>query len=361
MSHDNPPRRFPKCMPTDWTPPVPAWSAALPSDGQLIVAYYGVQSSLGADVDEVFEFRSWLAGSLEQSAEGVHCEYAEYVDAQGYYTWLCIGYWSNKTDYERWLASHAYQQYWISDARLSSRVGVFQETLVFASERFETLRSDSQERVGASRVCPVLHGPIREHNYWGGTRDRIAASAYDLLAAGSGKLVSDAAEGGTLGRRVCVQIPDNLAVIRSGQAFGDLEGLEKDIYFGEIEPALRAGMDYLRDYPAQTHCFSCRLLCETDASGNPLSRTFGLAHFASLKHLEDWARSHPTHLRIFDGFIAMATELGGNLKLRLWHEVAVLSQQNQRFEYTNCHSSTGLLAQAESSLVSNSKKPGAQA
>lgn len=361
MSRDDSSRQFPKCMPNGWVPPVPAWSVLMPSDDHLIVAYYGVQSALGAEAHEVAEFRSWLLASLGQAGDAVHCEYAEYVDAQGYYTWLCIGYWLEEARHMHWVGSPEFQDYWLSEERLCSRAGVFQETLTFTSDRFETLQSDVKERAGASRVCPVLHGPIREHNYWGGTRDRIAASAHDLLAAGPGKLTCDASEGVTLRRRVRVQLPDNLVVIRSGQAFEDLQALEKKIYFGDIEPALRAGMDFLRDHPLETGCFSCRLMRETDVLGTPLPRTFGLAHFVSLKHLEDWARSHPTHQRIFNSFIAMATELGSDLKLRLWHEVGVLAQQSQFFEYLNCHSATGLLAPAVSPFISNSNNPGVQA
>jgi len=77
-----------------------------------------------------------------------------------------------------------------------------------------------------------------------------------------------------------------------------------------------------------------------------LPRSFGLAHFVSLQHLEDWAHSHPTHLRIYSEFLSMAKTMGDGLQLRLWHEVAVLPAHDQIFEYLNCHSGTGLLAQA---------------
>ncbi|MFJ7316560.1 phenylacetaldoxime dehydratase family protein [Pseudomonas sp. NPDC098747] len=361
MNRDESSRQFPKCMPNGWVPPVPAWSALAPHDGQLIVAYYGVQSAHGADAREVGEFRDWLLDALRHAGDAVHSEYAAYTDAQGYHTWLCISYWLDEARHAHWEASLVHQDYWLSDVRLSSSVGVFREILTIPADRFEALQSDTQERVGAAHVCPVLHGPIREHNYWGVTRDRIAASGYDQMASDSAGLTFDALEGGTLGRRVRVQIPSNLAVIRSGQAYGDLQGQEKDIYFGEIEPALRAGMDFLSDHPLETGCFSCRLLRETDASGLPLSRSFGLAHFTSLSHLEDWARNHPTHLRIFNSFVAMATKLGGDLKLRLWHEVAVLPAHGQIFEYINCHPDTGLLAQAKPNLFSSSQDSGVQA
>jgi aldoxime dehydratase len=348
-------------MPVGWVPPVPAWSALGPDQGQLIVAYYGVQSIEGAQSDELAHFREWLSTSLHPASDAVYCEYAEYTDAQGYYTWLCIGYWLDETAHAQWANSAAHQDYWLSEARLCNRIGVFREVLSIPADRFEALQSDNHERSGAARACPVLHGPIREHNYWGATRDRIEASGNDCLNADTAGLTRDDPSEITLGRRVVVQVSQNLAVIRSGQAFGDIEGQEEHSYFEEIEPALRAGMDFLGEHPLETGCFSCRLLQETTAVGVPLPRTFGLAHFVSLKHLEDWARDHPTHLRIFNSFIAMATQLGGDLKLRLWHEVAVLPSHGQVFEYLNCHPDTGLLPHAKPNIFPRPQHSGVQA
>ncbi|ROL68811.1 hypothetical protein BK634_13580 [Pseudomonas chlororaphis] len=360
MYRDESSRQFPKCMPSDWVPPVPAWSGLMPYNGQLTVAYYGVQSPLGPNAEGVAGFRSWLATSLSEAGDAVHCEFANYIDVKGCYTWLCIGYWVDETQHARWSASPAHQDYWEHSTCMDRGIGVFREVLSIPADRFETLQSDKLKRTGASRVCPVLHGPIREHNYWGATRDRIAASGYDPLMSEAQGATSDAVEGITLGRRVNVRAPHNLAIIRSGQVLEDLEGLEKQIYFNEIEPALRSGMDFLRDNPLDTGCLSCRLLGETDATGAPLPRTFGLAYFASLKHLEEWARNHPSHLRIFNRFIAMAGQLGGDIKLRLWHEVAVLPTQGQVFEYINCHPATGLLAHARPDAYPTSHDSGVQ-
>jgi hypothetical protein len=36
--------------------------------------------------------------------------------------------------------------------------------------------------------------------------------------------------------------------------------------------------------------------------------------------------------------------LGDAMQLRLWHEVMVLPDQAQSFEYINCHDRTGLMA-----------------
>jgi methyl-accepting chemotaxis protein len=64
-----------------------------------------------------------------------------------------------------------------------------------------------------------------------------------------------------------VAAPGNLAVIRSRQVFGDLQGEERTLYHERIEPALRDGMDYLARNAGETGCLACRLLRETDAQG----------------------------------------------------------------------------------------------
>lgn len=339
-------RSIPKRMPADWLPPVPAWSALSPHEGSLRIAYYGVQTPDGVGSPAVSEFRAWFMTLLKQECAPAHCEYAEFKDLRGHYTWMVIAYWLQADDYHRWSSSVVHQGYWLAPQRLQGVAGVFREVLLVPSERFETLQSSVDERAGAAKVCPVLHGPIREHNYWGGMRDRLVASAEDPLPGAATAPQIDAPAGAARGRRLRVNAPVNLAVIRSGQAFGELQGEERVLYGERIEPALCDGMAFLAARGRDVGCLSCRLLRETDAKGKALPRSFGLAHFVSLQHLEDWAHSHPTHLRIYNEFLSMSKALGDRLQLRLWHEVAVLPAQDQLFEYLNCHFGTGLLAQA---------------
>jgi aldoxime dehydratase len=84
-------------------------------------------------------------------------------------------------------------------------------------------------------------------------------------------------------------------------------------------------------------------MIETDGDGVARKRGFATAHFDSLTRLEDWAESHPTHLRIFGRFIELATELKGDIKLKLWHEVTVVPASMQEYEYVNCAPGTGMM------------------
>ena len=59
--------------------------------------------------------------------------------------------------------------------------------------------------------------------------------------------------------------------------------------------------------------------------------------------LEGWAEHHPTHKAIFGEFLQVVQRLAGQLRLRLFHEVAVLQSDAQLFEYVGCHDRTGML------------------
>jgi aldoxime dehydratase len=114
--------------------------------------------------------------------------------------------------------------------------------------------------------------------------------------------------------------------------------------FGEeIEPTLRAGMNFLRDNGSAIGCYSNRYVQFIDIDGNLLEQSFDIGHWRSLDLLERWAESHPTHLRIFTTFFRVATQLS---KLRLYHEVSGFDGSDQHYEYVNCHPRTGMMRDA---------------
>ncbi|HEX4251924.1 MAG TPA: phenylacetaldoxime dehydratase family protein, partial [Pseudonocardia sp.] len=63
----------------------------------------------------------------------------------------------------------------------------------------------------------------------------------------------------------------------------------------------------------------------------------------SLDVLERWSESHPTHVAIFGAAMKYLMKMGPSAKLRLYHEVSVVSPDEQYFEYAGCHERTGLL------------------
>lgn len=330
-------------MPEGWEPPVPAHSAVI--TGWTTVAYYGVQSSDGPATSVVADFRTWIVAAVSNEHGPDRVEWAEFTDATGAYTWMAIGYWvDDRATFDRWSASDEHEDYWADDRRLTERGGVFREVFHAPADRIESLLSQPDIHAGVAGAVHGRRGPIAEHNYWGGMRDRLAAAASDPLEPEPTTGATDASPASGTGERVRVPGVANLAVIRSGQLTGDLEGDEREFYEKRVNPALEGGMRYLRDHPVESGCISCRYMRETGPDGSPTARTFGLAAFGSLRQLEEWAEHHPSHLKIFNEFLAMAERLGGAIRLRLWHEVAVLTREDQYFEYVNCHPGTGMLA-----------------
>ena len=317
---------------------MPAFCSDLSALPRPVVACLGVQSQRQAAPAGIAELRKQVHG------HAARIERAWYTDAEGYRNDVLVCYWSDEATYLQW-ANGEFAAWWSAPERLAGETGYWREVFSAPADHRETLFSGDDRPAGLAALGTRLFGPVAEHGYWGGARDRIPVSASDELDV-ERKL--EPRRGTTLGRRLSVEPPEHVCVIRSAQDSTDCTGREADLYQGRVYPVLIKGMDYLRDHPRETGCFSCRFMHELEADGTASPRSFAVAHFVSLGHLERWAASHPMHLAIFEEFLAMAAELGPAMRLRLWHEVYVLPRGAGRFEYLNCHPGTGLLPFLES-------------
>src|SRR6202034_3562548 len=170
-----------------------------------------------------------------------------------------------------------------------------------------------------------------------GMRDRIPNAQVDAMApAGAPSLLRD-------GSRLRVKPHENLCLIRSGQDWSGIEASERKMYLDDVEPVLRAGMDFLRDEGLPIGCFANRYMTVLGHDGRPVEKSYGMSWWKSLAALERWAESHPTHVRIFGAAMKYLSSLGPAAKLRLYHEVTVARADEQFFEYVNCHPQTGML------------------
>jgi aldoxime dehydratase len=326
----------------DYAPPYPAWVArASKSIRQVTMAYFGVQwkdSHLAAQANAQF---AQLTAYFAAADGAAHFDRAVEIDAAGFTNLIAIAYWTDTTAFSRWQADSKLAEWWESRAAAGGRLGYFRETFSPRIERFETLFSspDRMEGIGVA-LQGRSEQDVMDHAYWGSMRDRIPLSQTDALEASGGVI---ARTGLPASQRLRIAGHENLAIIRSGQEWTDTEGRERALYTTEMEPILRAGMVFLRDHGSQIGCYVNRYMQHVDASGQPLQKTFGLSYWRSLAQLEHWAEFHPTHLAIFGTFMRIVKELEFNLKLRLYHEVAVLSQDEQDYEYINCHAGSGLL------------------
>jgi aldoxime dehydratase len=320
-------RTRPIRVPSDYVPPYPSYSARFrPAVTQVVMAYFGVQWT--GDRPEV------MSPDLSSAGCG-HRDRAAYVDESGYETVLTVAYWDDPGVFDAWFAAEG--KTWTAPDHSPDRVGHFTEILRPTVDRYETLFSAADQLEGVGVLAPAISGTIQEHAYWGGARDRIPLSQDDAMAP-TGRPVVEV--DGPVRR---VRPADNLCLIRSGQDWTLTDGDERRMYLDDVEPVLRAGMDFLRDDGLAVGCFCNRYVRVLDDTGTPTDKSYGLSWWSSLAALERWAESHPTHVAIFGAAMKYLSTLGPAARLKLYHEVTVASADQQFFEYLHCHDSTGML------------------
>ena len=334
-------RKYDKQMPPNWKPPVPAWSASIQSDCQeVIIGYFGYQIKDDQQATEPTGFLKWFTQLLKIENAPIHTERGRVIDDHGYLNGYFISYWDSETTYKKWRESSGFTEWWNATERVDDDFGYWAELMVVPTERFETLFS-SENKAGAAEMFDKFEGPIQEHNYFGGMRDRLKISAVNLLESNIDNLVEQS-NVDSIGKRIFLRTPKNLAIIRSAQNLTETKGDELERYNRDVYPHLIKGMDFISKNSEEVGCCSSRFSEELTLDGEPTKKTFGFAYFLTLGHLEKWSKTHPTHLAIFHSFLKMAEELRGDIKIKLWHEVSVLPE-GQIFEYINCHPKTGLL------------------
>lgn len=288
-----------------------------------------------------------------------YVELASVTDNRGYYNEVAIAYWPTTELYDRWSSSSGFDAWFESINPESEPCGWFKEIFLPSVDRFETVFSDNVSAEGAAHMRNGVSGEVREHGYWGSMRDRLPVAQTDPVPGERWNSSESKTNGTALPaekRRIKVPGRQNLAMIRSGQDWSGTVSRERPLYLDTMHPVLIKGMDFLRDQGSEVGCFSCRFMdvidkrtfTPQDSNNKPIEKTFGLAFFDDLASLEDWSKRHKTHLDIFGRFLQYAKELGGEISLKLFHEVMVLQSQQQRFEYVGCHDKTGMLASQSS-------------
>lgn len=326
--------RTPRHRPGTYTPPYPSFSARFDEEMRAVVmAYFGVQVRDAGDprlqiaLDEIRD-------ELAAERGPVYWDRAQYTDAEGYRTVISIAYWDDPAVFERWFDTNG--RSWTEASRAADGIGFFLELVTPSAERFETVFSGTDRPEGVAGMTGDFSGEIEEHFYWGSARDRFAVSQYDpLYPEGEPELTVE-------GPVRTVVLHENACLIRSGQDISDAGPAEREFYLGEVEPVLQAGMDFLRDSGSAIGCFDNRYMTVLDEQNAPTDRTFGMSWWRDLSTLEEWAASHPTHLKIYGAGMKHLSSFEAP-RLRLYHEVTVPTANEQRFVYVGCHDQTGLL------------------
>jgi aldoxime dehydratase len=319
----------------DYNPPYPSIVARFdPTLTQVVMAYFGVQYTNKSDSNGRMKALKEIVGAFGSDRGPASWDRATYVDEAGFSNMLSVGYWRDPDDFDGWFERHGAG--WAAGAG-AENIGTFTEIVRPTAERFETLFSSNT----AEGVANLAHGfsdLVQEHAYWGGARDRIPLSQADAMTPiGNPKVVGQ-------GTHFRVIPCENVCLIRSGQDWSGTEGEQRRMYLEDVEPVLRAGMDYLRDEGREIGCFANRYMTLVDRDGKALEKSYGMSWWRSLADLERWAESHPTHLAIFGAAMNYLRKVGAAAQLKLYHEVTVAAASEQYFEYCNCHSQTGMLA-----------------
>lgn len=323
--------------PSGWTPPYPGWSGKFDDQTKPVVfGYIGCQCD---DESGAEDFKQWWTKVAGYSDGPVHREWAACREASGKLSLVALCYWLDKDAYDRWWSDPEVSRWWTDDARSMDGVGYWREMNVVSPDKFETVFS-SKNPVGIAAASSGFTGEVADHAYWGSMRDRIPASSNDGFIGSLGALTPLVTKSAGIRRRP--RLPQNLAMIRSGQDWRVCAPLERAHYLKDVHPVLLKGMEFLQENPETTGCLSCRFM-ESKDDGSLDQVTFGSAIFRDLADLEFWAEKHPTHVAIFAAFLGMVRAFKGVLDLRLWHEVVIIDGSASTYEYVNCTPETGAL------------------
>lgn len=328
-------------MPPDWQPPVDAWQSTFAADvAEVVIGYFGCQHRTEQE-PAAFDDR-FRAAVRDRVGRPAVFTRARYRDASGYTNEVFIAYWRSAEDFADWWELAGFGLWFRDAARRREAFGLWREVFVVPMDRLETLFS-SRHPSGVAKLAKPFAEPVREHNYWGAMRDRLAVSRVDALDSGADRWRANGNVSDSRGRRISVRVPVNICFIRSGQNWRDCDEHEFAEYSDHVVPHLTAGMAFLRDQGREVGCLICRFMDELSMEGNQARQSFGFAAFVSMAHLEAWAQHHPTHLRIFENFLQVAQCRSNPPNLKLWHEVFVTGKDGATAEYVNCHPNTGFL------------------
>ena len=336
------PRELSRRVSDAYTPDYPRYVArADRSLAQVVMGSFGVQHARPGQRPGAMAALCQIVATFGLTDGPRHHDLSHHVDGQGHHNLMAVAYWTDPAAYRRWLASPGVAQWWESEDRLGEGLGYFREIVAPRVEQFETLYAANEDLRGVGAALTGCSGEVREHGYWGSSRDRIPLSQTDRLeSVGVPHVVSgDPAAGG----RVVVRGHHNLVVIRSGQLWEGADEDEHNLYVEHFLPTLEVGMAALEREGTALGCYSNRFVRSIDLDGNELDETYNVGYWRALSNLERWAETSRAHLQLFVRFQSVHARLD---RLRFYQEVSVSDREDQTFEYLNCHRGTGLMRDA---------------
>lgn len=311
---------------------------------QIVFAQFGVQGPTDKSGQDFIRMLRQLF-SLDHGPRKV--ERCHHWDAAGCHEDILMAYWMDTNEYRRWLDRPEVTEWW-GALPLNGELGFWREVLSPDADRFGFLGFGLNEhrRVGCIRA--VRSKPSEKWGYWGGYRDRFAASKADLFQPESEIVARPASGKITKGQRIAVQLPKNICFVREGAETTHISNpREREGWNNRVKPVFDKWIAYLRDNPELSGAICLRDTIEQDLeTGADFEKHNTLIYFTSLRHMERAARTQPSHVALYNTYMGMMTELAEASiipEMMIWAEAHIVSRDSTQIEYVNCHERTGLI------------------
>lgn len=283
-------------------------------------------------------FFGWVDLAITSRFAPGHHDHSRYFDREGYVNHVVVFYWTCKERFEAFRAQRSYVDFWDAKQRTEDEFGYYREEMAIPAERSETVYFWDY-MFGIGRCEGVTMVKTYDTGYYGSMRDRIPSQRID----GPEGPLNEPRIHASNHARIQVHPDEFVSMIRSGQFWSRTHGEQRAHYFDQLQPAVNGGMNYIRDNPVETGCCSVRYMQNCDASGKMVDEGTGLAFFKTMSYMEIWAKKHASHEKIYTIAKQQLMKIDFVRLLRTYHEVCVLPDYGQFFEYCNCHPMTGLL------------------
>lgn len=337
------PRTVPARKPEGHTPAAPRYTLRWQHPVDMLVSNYFAVQQADLPWDKQKAFFDHVRASFDHIDGPAAHEIMRFTDESGEINAVVVAYWLDATKHARWSADAEYPNWFRSEAPMSEPdVGYWSETIAVPYDRFETIYSGPHYKIGFARTAGSSIESMTTNGYFGAARDRIPVSAIDPLDSPMKNRRPTPREVKSRGRRLCATTPHNMTALRSGQFWVGAGEEQLADYDENLQPKLMRGMNFLLNNKEATGTLALRIMTNLEEDGRERAETSVLAYFLSLEQLEEWSKSHVTHLDIYHHAIAMNRKFKEKREVVTWHECFVMPSTTS-FEYVNCHPSTGVL------------------
>lgn len=304
----------------------------------LVFGMYGIQSP---DATARQRFIEELSAHCKAEGGPGRIELCHFTDNTGMECAMLLTYATDSAKHQAWWQNNTVQQWWLTTTNTAdSDTGYWREVLHTDKDHFN-YAAGVEDKVASAAVLPLA--PSKTFGYWGAYRDRIPASTKDEFLS-EFESTPPMREHDTKSRRLKVNIPDNICLIREGQGWGKCEAEEKAVWDDQMAAVVDEWVGFLDSDPDVTGCLAVRKCTEHEVKdGSPHPRQCQIAFLLSLGHIEHAARTHIAHLAVHKAFVKMYREPTYDPQMHVWVEVHILKEKDLETEYVNCHNRTGLM------------------